>query len=62
MSLDDKIHRLEAFADRVIVAPGGVAMAESVADRILSLPMFPGITSAQQERVVDVLAKAVSRP
>jgi dTDP-4-amino-4,6-dideoxygalactose transaminase len=30
-------------------------VAERLAGEILSLPMFPGITSAQQERVADVV-------
>ncbi len=36
--------------------PGSCPVAERAAGEILSLPMFPGITPAQQERVVDVLA------
>ncbi|MFD0203751.1 MULTISPECIES: DegT/DnrJ/EryC1/StrS family aminotransferase [Saccharothrix] len=38
---------------------GSFPNAERVAGEILSLPMFPGITRAQQERVVEVLAEAV---
>jgi dTDP-4-amino-4,6-dideoxygalactose transaminase len=34
--------------------------AESVASEILSLPIFPGITRAQQNRVVEVLVGALS--
>ena len=34
-------------------------MAEAAAAEILSLPLFPGITAAQQERVVDALRKAL---
>ena len=34
--------------------------AEAHADRILSLPMFPGITAAQQEHVVSTLHSAVT--
>ena len=37
-------------------APGRCPVAERAAGEILSLPIFPGITPAQQERVVDVLA------
>ena len=40
---------------------GRFPVAERAAEQILSLPIFPGITSAQQERVVDVLLDALSR-
>lgn len=49
------IHRIKAFADRF--AGERYPEAEAAAERILSLPIFPGITAAQQERVVDVLIK-----
>ncbi len=39
--------------------PGGLPVAERAAVEILSLPMFPGITTSQQERVVEALAKAL---
>jgi dTDP-4-amino-4,6-dideoxygalactose transaminase len=38
---------------------GAFPVAERLAGEILSLPLFPEITEAQQERVVDVLAEAV---
>jgi dTDP-4-amino-4,6-dideoxygalactose transaminase len=38
---------------------GDFPRAEEAAASVLSLPMFPGITADQQERVVDVLRKAV---
>ena len=40
-------------------APGDFPVAEELASTILSLPLFPQITPAQQERVVTVLAEAV---
>jgi dTDP-4-amino-4,6-dideoxygalactose transaminase len=39
-------------------ARGDFPVAESMAPRILSLPMFPGITLQQQEYVVERLAAA----
>jgi dTDP-4-amino-4,6-dideoxygalactose transaminase len=36
-------------------------VTERAAGQILSLPMYPGITRAQQERVAEVLRDAVSR-
>jgi dTDP-4-amino-4,6-dideoxygalactose transaminase len=40
-------------------APGDFPVAEAVAGEILSLPLFPEITPAQQERVVAALAEAL---
>ena len=40
-------------------ARGDFPVAEAAAGRILSLPLYPGITAAQQERVADTLRKAV---
>jgi len=40
--------------------PGDFPVAEAMAARLLSLPMFPEITPAQQEHVVDALARAVA--
>jgi dTDP-4-amino-4,6-dideoxygalactose transaminase len=38
---------------------GDFPVAERAAREILSLPLYPGITAAQQERVAEVLAEAV---
>jgi dTDP-4-amino-4,6-dideoxygalactose transaminase len=40
-------------------ASGHFPVAEAAAGRILSLPLFPHITAAQQERVAKVLIEAV---
>jgi dTDP-4-amino-4,6-dideoxygalactose transaminase len=53
------VHRTAAFADRVDIADGGCPAAESSAASTLSLPMFPGITLEQQERVVGTLIAAL---
>ena len=52
------VHLTPAMAD-LASAQGTFPVAERAAREILSLPMFPGITRAQQERVVDVLLSAV---
>jgi dTDP-4-amino-4,6-dideoxygalactose transaminase len=52
------IHLLPAFAD-LGWGPGAFPTAELLAGEILSLPIYPGITAAQQERVVGRLAEAL---
>jgi dTDP-4-amino-4,6-dideoxygalactose transaminase len=39
--------------------PGDFPVTETAAGEVLSLPLFPGITTAQQERVVTELEKAL---
>ncbi|WP_158881468.1 DegT/DnrJ/EryC1/StrS family aminotransferase [Amycolatopsis anabasis] len=52
------VHLTGAFA-HLGYPRGAFPLAEKMADEILSLPLFPEITAAQQERVVDVLAEAI---
>jgi dTDP-4-amino-4,6-dideoxygalactose transaminase len=52
------VHLLPAFAS-LGRGPGSFPVAEHAANEILSLPMFPGITAVQQERVVDALKHAL---
>ena len=52
------IHLLGAFA-HLGHRQGDFPVAECAADEVLSLPLFPGITAAQQERVVDELRRAL---
>ncbi|MEO6887732.1 MAG: DegT/DnrJ/EryC1/StrS family aminotransferase, partial [Ktedonobacteraceae bacterium] len=42
-------------------APGTLPVTEAAAARIVSLPMYPELTTQQIERVVEVVKKA-SRP
>jgi dTDP-4-amino-4,6-dideoxygalactose transaminase len=52
------VHALPAFA-HLGLGPGSFPVAEATAQEILSLPMYPGITAEQQERVVATLAAVV---
>jgi len=52
------VHLTGAFA-HLGLGQGSFPVAERLAERILSLPIYPGITEAQQERVASVLSKAV---
>lgn len=53
------VHLLPAFAG-LGHGPGAFPVAERLATEILSLPIFPGITEAQQVRVVEALTSAVA--
>lgn len=53
-------HESEAYA-ALGIATGTFPAAERVARSALSLPMFPGMTSAQQERVVDAVREYFAR-
>jgi dTDP-4-amino-4,6-dideoxygalactose transaminase len=53
------VHRTGAYA-HLGLGPGTAPVAETAAGEILSLPMHPHLTEAQQDRVVEVLADAVA--
>ncbi len=52
------VHLTEAYAG-LGYRRGQFPVTETAADRILSLPMFPQLTSEQQERVAEALRNAV---
>jgi dTDP-4-amino-4,6-dideoxygalactose transaminase len=53
------VHLLPAFAG-LGLGQGSFPVAEAIAGEILSLPMYPGITAEQQERVAAALSAAVA--
>jgi dTDP-4-amino-4,6-dideoxygalactose transaminase len=53
------VHRTEAFSS-LGLGEGSFPVAEGLSRRILSLPIFPGITEAQQEVVLRALEKALA--
>jgi len=52
------VHLTEAYA-HLGLGRGACPVAEAAADRIVSLPLYPHLTPAQQEHVVAALAAAV---
>lgn len=55
------LHRFGWFRAHARVGPAGVAVAESLADRVVSLPLSPALSDAEVDRVCHVLAGAVGR-
>jgi dTDP-4-amino-4,6-dideoxygalactose transaminase len=52
------VHLLPAFT-QYAGGRGAFPEAEALAEEVVSLPMFPGITTEQQERVAAIVAKAM---
>ena len=52
------LHRQQCYADWGY-APGSLPVSERVAAEIVSLPLFPHITAAQQQRVVEAITAIV---
>lgn len=53
------LHRMPYWAAHSAVTDRELPHTAAIAERILSLPLYPGLTAAQQERVVEVLTTAV---
>jgi dTDP-4-amino-4,6-dideoxygalactose transaminase len=51
------IHLQEAYR-HLRLAPGSFPVAEAAAREVLSLPLYPELTHAQQDRVIDAVAEA----
>jgi dTDP-4-amino-4,6-dideoxygalactose transaminase len=54
------VHLLPAFHAQGLGAPGSFPTAEAQAGRILSLPIYPGLTPSAVDRVVDALRNAIA--
>ena len=54
------LHRFGWFGDNAEVGPAGIDVAESMADRVLSLPLSSTITDAQVDQVCAALAAALA--
>ena len=52
------IHRQPAYAD-LGYGPGSLPVTERLCAEVLSLPIFPELSEAQQQRVIEVLARVV---
>ena len=52
------IHRQPAYAD-LGYGPGSLPVTERLCSEVLSLPIYPVLSEAQQQRVIEVLARVV---
>jgi dTDP-4-amino-4,6-dideoxygalactose transaminase len=55
------IHRQPAYA-ALGYGPGSLPVTERLCSEVLSLPIFPELSEAQQQRVVEVLRSVVGQP
>ena len=54
------IHRLTYLAEALAIPLGALPVAEEIGDRTLSLPMYPTLSTVDQDRVVDAVVTAWS--
>lgn len=54
------LHTFQWFEKNVLVGPGGTPVADALAPRVLSLPLHPGLTARNVDRVCEVLNEAVA--
>ena len=50
------VHQQPAYADRILLDPHGLPVTEAVYREILSLPMFPQLSSGDMERICKAVA------
>jgi dTDP-4-amino-4,6-dideoxygalactose transaminase len=55
------LHRTEAYASAGL-GPGSLPVSERLAERICSLPIFPGMSADDIDRVADAVSGARARP
>jgi dTDP-4-amino-4,6-dideoxygalactose transaminase len=51
------VHLSGYYREKFGFRPGDFPHAEFICDRIVSLPLFPGMTDADQERVVHAMTR-----
>jgi dTDP-4-amino-4,6-dideoxygalactose transaminase len=54
------VHQQPAYQNRVLIGSGGLPETERAARRVLSLPMFPQLTSEQVERVCQTIITQIN--
>lgn len=54
------LHSYEWFAKNSAIGPSGTPVADEMADRMISLPLHPGLSGAEVDRVCEVFGDALS--
>lgn len=57
----DAVHLFSYYRDKFGYKPGDFPNTESIASRIVSLPLFPWMTFEEQDRVIDMMKKIFKR-
>jgi dTDP-4-amino-4,6-dideoxygalactose transaminase len=55
------VHLYPYYREHYGFKPGDFPVAESISDRIVSLPLFPSMTDADQDRAIDAMADLFQR-
>lgn len=56
------VHRQSGYIDKILVPEGGLPHTESVAQRILSLPLYPELTDLDVEKIIDAVGSSFAQP
>lgn len=54
------LHDYDWFAEHAVIGPAGTPVADEMAHRLISLPLHPGLSDAEVDRVCEVFADALS--
>lgn len=53
------LHDYEWFAEFAVIGPAGTPVADEMAHRLISLPLHPGLSDAEVDRVCEVFSSAL---
>jgi dTDP-3-amino-3,4,6-trideoxy-alpha-D-glucose transaminase len=56
------IHRQRGYAERAIVPADGLPVTEKLAARIISLPIYPGLSAVEVDRVIASIRRFYAPP
>lgn len=56
------IHLLDFYRKKFGFKPGSFPVAEDIGDRTITLPLYPGLTEAEQTYVIEQIREAMAQP